>query len=163
MPHYLKKIESFALGKKKVEIDDVKDLVNFSGDYKSDNFINECLSGNLIQYKKIFNEFYTNTINQIFFLRMLNIKINRLLSLKKDENNHKNLDTLIDASKPPIFWKDKPVVKKQLSIWNLDDLKEILYEINNTELLCKKNPKISKIIFFDFFSKICRKANNFSL
>ena len=93
---------------------------------------------------------------------MLNIKINRLLSLKKDENNHKNLDTLIDTSKPPIFWKDKPVVKKQLSIWNLDDLKEIFYEINNTELLCKKNPKISKMIFFNFFTKLCKKANNFS-
>tara|TARA_B100000029_G_scaffold41592_1_gene38713 strand:- start:1211 stop:2230 length:1020 start_codon:yes stop_codon:yes gene_type:complete len=159
----IKKIESFALNKKKVEINDVKDLVNFTGDYKSDNFINECLSGNLIQYKKIFNEFYTNTINQIFFLRMLNIKINRLLSLKKEENNHKNLDSLIDTSKPPIFWKEKPIVKKQLSIWNLNDLKEILYEINNTELLCKKNPKIAKIIFFDFFSKICKKANNFSL
>jgi len=159
----IKKIESFALNKKRVEIDQVKDLINFSGDYKSDNFINECLSGNLIQYKKIFNEFYTNTINQIFFLRMLNNKINRLLKLKAEENNHKNLDALLDTSKPPIFWKEKPIVKKQLSIWNLNDLNEIIYEINNTELLCKKNPKISRIIFFDFFSKICKKANSFSL
>jgi len=53
-------------------------------------------------------------------------------------------------------------VKKQLSIWSLNNLKKIIGEINNTELLCKKNPQISKVIFFNFFSKICKKANNFS-
>ena len=159
----IKKIESFSLNKKKIEIDDIKSLINFSGDYKSDNFINECLSGNLVQYKKIFNEFYTSTVNQIFFLRILNNKISRLLKLKEEQNNHDNLEYLIDNSRPPIFWKEKPIIKKQLSIWNLKDLKEIVYEINNIEFLCKKNPKISKIIFFDFFSKICKKANNFSL
>ena len=35
-------------------------------------------------------------------------------------------------------------------------------EINNTELLCKKNPQISKFIFFNFFASICKKANNYS-
>ena len=35
-------------------------------------------------------------------------------------------------------------------------------KINNTEYLCKKNSQVSKAIFFNFFSKICIKANNFS-
>jgi len=72
------------------------------------------------------------------------------------------LDNLINTSKPAIFWKEKAVVKKQLSIWSLNELKKIISEINNTEFLCKKNPKISKVIFLDFFSRICIKANNFS-
>ena len=54
------------------------------------------------------------------------------------------------------------MVKKQLSIWNLNDLKIIISEINNTEHLCKKNSQVSKAIFFNFFLKICIKANNFS-
>ena len=58
--------------------------------------------------------------------------------------------------------KDKPLIKKQLSIWNIFDLKKIIDDINNTELLCKKNPQISNSIFFNFFSAICKKANNFS-
>ena len=80
-------------------------------------------------------------------------------SIKRIRNS---LDNLINSSKPAIFWKEKPLVKKQLSIWSLGDLKKIIDQINNTELLCKKHPKISKIIFFDFFSKICKKASNFS-
>ena len=82
--------------------------------------------------------------------------------MKEQQNELKNLDNIINNSKPPIFWKEKPLIKKQLSIWGLDDLKKLVNEINNTELLCKKNPQISKTIFFNFFLKVCQRANNFS-
>ena len=95
-------------------------------------------------------------------LRILSNKVNRLLKIKKQENKSNNLDNLINIFKPTIFWKEKALVKKQLSIWSLDDLKKIINGINNTELMCKKNPQASKVIFFDFFSKICLEANNFS-
>ena len=158
----IEKITSFALNKKNLEIDEIKSLINFSGEYKSDNFINECLCGNILQYKKILSELYSNTVNQISLLRMLSNKIQRLLNMKEMEGNYKNLDDLLNASKPPIFWKEKPMVKKQLTIWTLTNLKKTIYDINDIELLCKKNPQISTMIFFNFFTKICRKANNFS-
>jgi len=103
-----------------------------------------------------------NTVNQIFLLRILSNKIQRLLSMKELEKNYSDLENLINSSKPPVFWKEKPIMKKQLTIWDSKELKKTINEINNTELLCKKNPKISKIIFFDLFTKICKKANSFS-
>ena len=105
---------------------------------------------------------YINTVNQILLLRILSNKVHRLLNIKEQTNKSNNLDNLINVSKPPIFWKERPLVKKQLSIWSLADLKKIINGINNTELLCKKKPQISKVIFFNFFLKICVKANNFS-
>ena len=82
--------------------------------------------------------------------------------MKEMESNYNNLESLLSSSRPPIFWKEKPMVKKQLTIWSLNALKSTIQEINEIELLCKKNPQISKVIFFSFFSKICKKANNFS-
>jgi len=158
----LEKIKSFSLNKKKIEIDEVKSIINFSGEYKSDLFINECLSGNTLQYKKIFSEMYINTVNQTYLLRILSNKIQRLLSIKKKQSSSNNLENLVNDTRPPIFWKEKPVVKKQLSIWKLDDLQSIIKEINDIEILCKKNPQISKIVFFDFFSKICQRASSYS-
>ena len=158
----IEKIHLYSLNKKKLELNDIKSLINFSGDYKSDIFINECLCGNIKQYKKIISELYVNTVNQILLLRILSNKIQRLLKIKAEESKSNNVDNLINGAKPAIFWQEKPLVKKQLSIWSLNDLKKIIGEINDTELLCKKNPKISKIIFFNFFSEICKKANNFS-
>ena len=115
-----------------------------------------------MQYKKILSEMYINTVNQIFLLRILSNKIQRLLNMKELETNYKSLDSLLNASNPPIFWKEKPMVKKQLNIWSLNNLKKIIHEINDTETLCKRNPRISKIIFFKFFTKLCKKANNYS-
>ena len=155
------KITSFALNKKKLEIDEIKSIINFSGEYKSDSLINECLCGNISQYKKILSELYLNTVNQISLLRILSNKIQRLLYMKEMERNYNDLDGLLNASKPPIFWKEKPMVKKQLTIWTLDNLKKTIYEINDIELLCKKNPQISNMVFFDFFTRICKKANNY--
>ena len=156
------KIHSYSLNKKKLELTDIISLINFSGDYKSDIFINECLCGNIKQYKKIISELYVNTVNLILLLRILSNKIQRLIKIKAKENKSNNVDNLINAIKPTVFWKEKPLLKKQLSIWSLNNLKIMIDEINNIELLCKKNPQISKVIFFNFFSKICKKANNFS-
>ena len=159
----IEKIKSYALNKKRIEFDEIKSLINFSGDHKSDILVNECLCGNILQYKKIVSEIYINTINQVYLLRILSNKIQRLLKIKEKENKLNNLDKLINSSTPTIFWKEKPLVKKQLSIWNRNDLNKLINEINNTELLCKKNPEISKVIFFNFFTKICSKAKNSSL
>jgi len=158
----IEKIKAYLLNKKSIELREIKSLINFSGDYKSDILVNECLCGNILQYKKIISELYMNTVNQILLLRILSNKVQRLLNIKKQEEKSNNIEDIINTSKPPIFWKEKSIVKKQLSIWNLDDLKKIIGEINNTEYLCKKNSQVSKAIFFNFFLKICVKANNFS-
>lgn len=158
----IEKIHSYSLNKKKLNLTDIISLINFSGDYKSDIFINECLCGNTKQYKKIISELYVNTMNQILLLRILSNKIRRLIKIKAKENKSNNVDNLINAVKPTVFWKEKPLLKKQLSIWSLNNLKKMIDEINNIELLCKKNPQISKIIFFNFFTNICKKANNFA-
>ena len=89
---------------------------------------------------------YINASSQILLLRILSNKVQRLLRIKESQTASDSLDNLINVSKPPIFWKEKVLVKKQLSIWKLKDLEKILASINNTELQCKKNPQISKLI-----------------
>ena len=159
----IEKIKSYSLNKKKLEFDEIKLLINFSGDHKSDILINECLCGNIEQYRRIISELYVGIVNQILLLRILSNKIHRLLSIKEKENKSNDIDNLINSYKPTIFWKEKSLVKKQLSVWNLNDLKQMIEDINDTELLCKKNPQISNSIFFNFFSTVCKKANNSSL
>ena len=158
----IEKIKSYALNKKKLEFDEIKNLINFSGEYKSDILINECLCGNVHQFKKKLSELYAGTVNQILLLRVLSNKVHRLLDMKKPEEDHSNLDNLLNTFKPPIFWQEKMMVKKQLMVWNLKDLKQTIKEINYTELLCKKNPQIARVIFFNFFTNLCKKANSFS-
>ena len=101
----IEKIKSYSINKKNIELDEIKLLINFSGEYKSDILVNECLSGNVTQYKKILSELYINTVNQILVLRILSSKVHRLLNIKEQKNHSNNLDSMINNSKPLIFWK----------------------------------------------------------
>jgi DNA polymerase III subunit delta len=158
----IEKIKSYSHNQNKINLEDIKYLINFSGEYKSDILVNECLSGNIFQYKKVLYEFYSNTINQIYLLRILSNKVHRLLNIKKEENDYSNMDSLLNSAKPPIFWKDKEIVKKHLKIWKRNRLKKVISEINETELLCKKYPQVSKMIFVSLFTKLCKEANSYS-
>tara|TARA_B110000196_G_scaffold241143_1_gene209668 strand:- start:353 stop:1372 length:1020 start_codon:yes stop_codon:yes gene_type:complete len=158
----IEKIKAYSLNKKNLSVEEIKSIANFSGEYKSDSLINECLNGDINQYKKIVSELYVNTVNYVFLLRILYNKIQKLLSIKKLENSTKDIDVLISSFKPAIFWQEKPIIKKQLSIWNQEDLKEITNKINEIELSCKKNPLLSKVIFFNFFNKLCKQASKHS-
>ena len=64
------------------------------------------------------------------------------LNLKKDSN----IDQVINSFKPPIFWKDKNVIKQQIKLWKLNDIENFIVDLNNTESLIKKNPQISNQI-----------------
>ena len=62
----------------------------------------------------------------------------------------KILISVISAFKPPIFWKDKENIKQQIKIGLIKILKNLLYKINETELLIKKNSNSSLNILSDF-------------
>ena len=65
-------------------------------------------------------------------------------------DNKKNIDEAISAFKPPIFWKDKEVVKQQVKSWSYKNIENLIYEINETELLIKKNSTSSVNILSNF-------------
>ena len=63
-------------------------------------------------------------------------------------------------SKPPIFWKDKDIVKKQLTIWTNEKVKKLIKKINHIELLLKKNTNLSINILQNFIIEQCSKINS---
>ena len=77
-------------------------------------------------------------------------KLKRLKKLRVELDSKKNIDLVISSFKPPIFWKDKEIIKKQLTILSLSQIKKMTKNINNLELLNKKNPQITNQITNNF-------------
>ena len=40
-------------------------------------------------------------------------------------SNEQNIEKTISNFKPPIFWKEKDLVKQQINIWSLTKIKKI--------------------------------------
>ena len=61
-------------------------------------------------------------------------------------------DRVISTIKPPIFWKEKEIVKKQAQSWSTNEVKDIIFKINDLEALVKKNAANSMLFVSNFIS-----------
>ena len=146
----LEKISLFMINKKKINIEDIIKLTNLAENYSVSELADNCLLKNLNKVNKIFNENIFSLEDCILIIRTLLMKSKRLLELKKVQRTNKNLDEIITSYKPPIFWKDKEIVKNQINKWELVDTEEMIYKINKTELEVKQNYTNALNIVSDF-------------
>ena len=146
----LQKIFHYSLTNKNLTFETIKKLTNLGENYSVGKLIDEYLSGNTKNVAKILNENNYSDDDCILILRTLLIKSKRLLSIIEANKQVNNIDKVIMNTKPPIFWKEKESVKKQANTWNLSDLKNKIYEINEIETVIKNNSKNSLNILSDF-------------
>ncbi len=142
----LKKITNFYEGERKIELSDILKLTNLSENYSTSELVDNCLCKNRKKTLNILNEnIPTNEENILIFRTFLN-KLKRLRKLRLNLDQNGNVDQTINSFKPPIFWKDKNIIKQQIKIWELNDIESFIVDLNNAESLIKKNPQISNQI-----------------
>jgi len=148
----LNKIENLSITKKNIEIEDILKLTNLSENYTVFELAESYLAKNKKKVSKILNE--NNFANEecVLILRTILNRSKRLLKLKENQDQIGNIDLTISSYKPPIFWKEKDVVKKQIQLWSGDEVKKIIYKINDLEVLVKKNSNNSLNFVSDFIS-----------
>ena len=149
----LQKIASFCEKKSSVELDEIFKLINLSNNYDAAELAEQYLVKNKKKTLNILNENNQSIEDNIVFLKTLLYKLKRLKKLKTELDIKKNVDAVISSFKPPIFWKDKEIVRQQLKIWNLSQLKKSIYNISHLEVLIKKNSQISNQLVNDFIVK----------
>jgi len=148
----LNKIENLSITKKKIEIEDILKLTNLSENYSVFELAENYLAKNKRQVSKILNENNFASDECILIIRTILNRSKRLLKLKESENQTGNIDLTISSFKPPIFWKEKDAVKKQIQSWSKDEVKNMIYKINDLEILVKKNSNNSLNFVSDFVS-----------
>ena len=158
----INKILNYSINKKNITVDEINKLTSLTENFQFDEIINSCLNGELKKLKNIFEENNFLPQDYIIILRTFSRKINRLLEIKKAQKSEKNLDLILKNMSPPIFWKEKDIVKNQANKWELQNLMKIQKKINEVELECKKNQEISVIITLNFLADTISKINNIS-
>ena len=146
----LEKLNNFTLNNKKLDTEVVTKLINLSENYSINDLINNCLAKNNKKIITILNENNFNDDDSMIILRTFLNKSKVLLKLSEDFKKNKNIDQTILAARPPIFWKDKEIIKQQLLKWSPENIRKLAYEISNIELIIKKNFKNSVNLLNDF-------------
>jgi DNA polymerase III subunit delta len=156
----LKKIESFIIGKKKIEIKDLLKLTNLAENYNVSELIDSCLSKNKKKTVNILNENIYTVDDCIIIIRTFLSKSKRLVKLCRSLQKTKSIDATISNFKPPIFWKDKEIVKLQIRSWSCKNVENLIYQISEIEFLIKKYSNNSINILSNFIIEQTKSISN---
>ena len=146
----LEKILYYSLSKKNIDFEIIQKLSNLAESHNVSELAENYLAKNQKNVARILNENNYSNEDCILIIRTILNKSKRLLNIVDSYENNKNLDEVISSVRPPIFWKDKDIVKKQSTSWKLDDLKKNIYKINEIEAILKTNSQNSLNLISDF-------------
>ena len=134
----LTKIENYLKNKKNISENEILKITNLAENYQVGELVDNSLAKNKLRTLTILNENNFNTEDCILILRIFLSKLKRLLKIKTQQQKDKNLDNIISSFRPPIFWKEKEIVKQQIKKLEYDKIKELIIKTNNIEFLIKK-------------------------
>ena len=154
------KIESFLINKKKITLNDVMKLTNMSENNSFSELVDYCLAKNEKKVLSIINENHFSSEDTILIIRTFLSKAKRLSKINNEMKSIKNIDQVITHLKPPIFWKDKDIVKLQIKNYSTQKTELLIKSINQTELEIKKNYNNSLNILLDFMLNEGKQISN---
>lgn len=146
----LDKISSFSKNKKIIDTDDILKLTNLSENFSVYELVDNSLARRQRKTLNILNENNFSSEDCILILRIFLIKLKRLLKIQQEIEKEKNVEKVISSYRPPIFWKEKDIIKEQIKLLNLNKLYELIVKVNEIELLIKKYPSTALNVTTDF-------------
>ena len=131
---------------KKIEAEDLKQLLNIKYDSVFEELRDAIFIGNLSKIDRLISETQFLNENNHYYINQLYQRINKLSEILEANKEIKNIENSVESLKPKIFWKDKPQYVSQANKVNLNVLKEIMEDVSDTELMMKKNSYIKNDI-----------------
>ncbi len=156
----LEKIGSFSLNKKKINLQEIIKLTNLAENYSASDLVDHSLAKNTRRTVAILNENNYSDEDNIIIIRTLLTKLKRLVKIHELAEEKKNINEAVSSFKPSIFWKDKMLVTQQMNSWKKNELKNLIYESSEIELLIKKNSSVAKNILSNFIINNSKKTNS---
>ncbi len=159
----LKKIKSFFL-EKKINKTEILEILNIKSNSNFDEIRDSALNGEKKKINNLLSEIDLQNEDSFFYLNSLNYRVAKLKDIIKiSKGNNVKYEDAIENVRPPIFWKDKPIVINQLKKWSLESLTQSAIKISETEMLMKKNSFLRyDVIIKDLIIKLTSRASSIS-
>ena len=125
-------------------------ITNLAENYQVGELVDSSLAKNKSRTLTILNENNFNSEDCILITRIYLNKLKRLLKIKTEQQKSGNLDNVISSFRPPIFWKEKEIVKDQIKKLDYREIKKLIIKTNDIEFQIKKNPTSSIFIVSNF-------------
>ena len=146
---------------KKIDQSKLISLLNLKTNEDFDKLKDEVFKGNKKEANILLSSTVFDSSYSVYYLNIINQRINKLKEIIKLKNENNNIETLVNNLRPPIFWKDKPVIIHQAKKWTEKKLNAALKNSYNVELKIKSNSFINKeLLVKKLLTDICIQATS---
>ena len=140
------KLRNFLINNKEVTETVLLSLVTDNTNVNLNKLSNFCALGDVKSALFFYEKILDSSISPIVVIRTM-VKhfkiIERVLCYIEDG---KNIEDAINNIKPPIFFKDKPLISNQSKLWSLPKINLILKRLADTEIRCKSGLFLDKLL-----------------
>ena len=103
---------------KKIEKNKIEALLNIKTNEDFAELKDAAIKGNKIKTNRLLADTIFEGENNVYYLNSINQRINKLKEIEDLKQNSSNIEVLVAGLKPPVFWKDKPILIEQSKKWN---------------------------------------------
>ena len=153
----IEKIKSY-FQNKNIDIKNLTELLNLKEDDDINLLRDSALAGNISKTSKLLQSMIIEPEKAAYYVSTF---ISRFLKLKEIITiKSKNVEEVVNNMKPPVFWKDKPILIGQAKVWSDKKLYMAINKTYDTEYIIKSNSQIDKkIIIKKLIIDVCKLAN----
>ena len=146
---------------KKIDSNKIDLLLNIKTSDDFNLLKDEALNGNKINTNRLLADTVFEIENNIYYLNSINQRINKLNEIENKKEEDSNIESIISNLKPPVFWKDKPMLIEQSKKWNKNKIEAALKKTYNTEIEIKSNSSIRKdLLIKNLIIDLCTTASS---
>ena len=158
----LEKISNYSFDKKVISLREISTLTNLSENYSAAELVDASLTKNIKKTCEILKENNYSQEDTFFIIRVFLQKTKKILNLLEKIENENDIEKVMSEHKPPIFWKDKPMIKKQLKLWSHKKINELICKLNDIEIKIKRNNTLNLILMKNFIYEVLDQQTNSS-
>jgi len=156
----IEKIKS-CFKEKIIDTQKLEQLLNIKVNENFNALKDEALKGNQKNTNRLLADTIFEFENSVFYLNLINQRVNKLFEIEDLKKDNSNLEMIIANLKPPIFWKDKPIIIEQAKKWNKDKLKLAQQKTFDTEIKIKSDSTIRKdLLIKNLLVELCATVNS---
>lgn len=155
----LEKLCLYLYGKDSITLDDAMNCIMDSSVLNMSDLPMSVAEGNNKKLSSVLNRLLNEGVYPVQLLRTVLYHFKNLYFMAGEVEKGQSISSVIENTRPVIFFKLKPSYERQLKFWNTDKIIKIISKLNEAEIMCKTTNSPQEIILSQIMFNICAFAN----
>ena len=154
------KLKTFLINNIAVDETALLNLINNNTDININKIAINCGSGDVRNALFFYEKAIQSSVSPIIIIKTLLKHFKIIENILYNVSNGNNIDYAMNSIRPPIFFKDKPLISLQAKIWTINKISLVKKRLTDAEIKCKFYSKIDKLLIGQLILSISVIAKN---